>query len=874
MVSVGKLLSLLWAESTMVDYTLEGSRGLCAATDGEVQEGEMATLLDPQRSRAVLIGASSYHSADLPALPAVRNNLSAMASVLTAPERGGLPRDHCSVVVDPNEPRTVIRALREAERQAQDTLLVYYAGHGLLGPRLDALFLATTGTELDDLRYSALHIDAVREVFLDCHATNRVLILDCCFSGRAIAHVMGNIEGLLLEKVQINGTCIMASTPANWPAVAPREARYTAYTGALIDLLREGIVGGPEILSIRLVHERLSQIMTARGLPEPQLSATNTIEQLGLVRNSAYRDSQAAEMPTSTNPVDTHVSQSLLRDQVRFRQRTGCGWFDRMIWRLSTWGPLAAVIYSWHVLQPAPRLALVTIYALLSVFVFLYIYDLYPIRYDLIFDNDGIELVVGTTRSRYPWHRVREARLVQDNRHTRRSGHVLVLELQPGTLPLESRFLTQMPRWDHVHNGIRFAETARLAVGDDDIERALGRFGDGCWKPAQDISLTGDAWNYRTRGPYLAAWATVLLVLGLSPLLLFCGLFRGYVPIGTLSLATALAGILSIPGIIVATWARFPGHLKFDGEGIEISLGGRISRVAWHDMERVGVTGWLQETPGDRLLVVRKWPSSSLPSTRVTMPWTFRRGGTAVLCPVQVFTANADDLRTGLSRFAGSVWESGTGLHVPVEDTARRVRFTGRFFGPRAMLAAVAGFIVDELLVPLLNLLTVPSTAARFALPYNWGVFFIEIGIIVAGIVLARDRFDLILDANGVTLQIGRAPTTILWDEMDRITIISSFPIDGLTQTLWSSRKASNNSKKRKMRKDRKYLVAWLGGEVVIPRRWWRILGLMRPVLGGVSIMELGGGGARLFAGHAEIERALARFSGTKFASGSSEISQ
>jgi hypothetical protein len=113
-----------------------------------------------------------------------------------------------------------------------------------------------------------------------------------------------------------------------------------------------------------------------------------------------------------------------------------------------------------------------------------------------------------------------------------------------------------------------------------------------------------------------------------------------------------------------------------------------------------------------------------------------------------------------------------------------------------------------------------------------------------------------------------------LWDEIDRIAIISSSPVDGLTQTLWSSRKASNNGKKKKIRKDRKYLVAWLSEEVVVQRRWWRIVGLMRPVLGGVAIVELSGSGVRLFADHAEIERALARFAGTRFASGSGEISR
>ena len=132
-------------------------------------------------------------------------------------------------------------------------------------------------------------------------------------------------------------------------------------------------------------------------------------------------------------------------------------------------------------------------------------------------------------------------------------------------------------------------------------------------------------------------------------------------PIGTLAFATVLAGILSIPGLIVVTWVRYPGRLKLDGEGIEVALGGRISHVAWHDVERAGITGGLLETPGDRLLAVRQWPSSIFPSSRITMPWTFRRVGIAVLCPVQIFTARPDDLREGSTGSPGQPGNRGRG---------------------------------------------------------------------------------------------------------------------------------------------------------------------------------------------------------------------
>ncbi len=44
----------------------------------------------PRRSRALLIGASSYRDVGLPDLPAVARNLSDLQKVLTDPDLGGL----------------------------------------------------------------------------------------------------------------------------------------------------------------------------------------------------------------------------------------------------------------------------------------------------------------------------------------------------------------------------------------------------------------------------------------------------------------------------------------------------------------------------------------------------------------------------------------------------------------------------------------------------------------------------------------------------------------------------------------------------------------------------------------------------------------
>ena len=244
----------------------------------------MTVLPDPGRSRAVLIGASTYRH--LEDLPAVRNNLSGFRDVLVDPALGGLPADNCAVVAEPVRPVDVHRTLRDYAAAAEDTLVVYFAGHGRTGRR-NELFLCLPDTDPDLLLYSAWPYEELRGVVADSSATKKVVILDCCFSGRALADQAGD-EETILGQVDIEGTYLLTATAANAVALAPRGERYTAFTGALLGLLTTGIPGGPELLTFGRIYPRLLATLTGRQLPRPRQQGSDTITDLALTRNLAY----------------------------------------------------------------------------------------------------------------------------------------------------------------------------------------------------------------------------------------------------------------------------------------------------------------------------------------------------------------------------------------------------------------------------------------------------------------------------------------------------------------------------------------------------------------------------------------------------------
>lgn len=251
-------------------------------------------LPDPDRSNVVLLGTSRYYDPDLHDLPGVRDNVQDLRTLLTDRRYGIVAPDRCIPVLEPVGYRELFGTLRAQAQAATDTLVVYYAGHGLLNDNA-SLYLAMRDTGKTDLAVSALPFQLIREVMLDSTATSKVLILDCCFSGRAI-------DGMGADTIVVEGSYVLTASAATQEARAPKGATYTAFTGELIRLLREGVAGGPALLSVHDLYLRLRHALRARDFPDPQSQATRTAQGIVLARNRWTRPKPASAAPTGSAP--------------------------------------------------------------------------------------------------------------------------------------------------------------------------------------------------------------------------------------------------------------------------------------------------------------------------------------------------------------------------------------------------------------------------------------------------------------------------------------------------------------------------------------------------------------------------------------------
>lgn len=281
-----------------------------------------AVLPDPATSRAVLVGVSRYtRMTEDRQLPAVENNLGRLASLLGEERIWGLPAENCRVLHQPDDPDAVIEALREAAEQAEDTLLFYYAGHGLTDPLVDhgGLYLALPRAYEPGGTHLALHYNQVRARLRVATAVRRTVILDCCWSGRALETTMGAED--FAAATDIESTTVLTASAATATALAPAGEQYTAFTGALLGLLDQGIQDGPPLLDAHTLYRQLHLRLAGSGRPLPQLGGSGA--EVVFARNTAAGQRDPVSSAPVADPVNVHAPGVLVRDHIRGLERTG-----------------------------------------------------------------------------------------------------------------------------------------------------------------------------------------------------------------------------------------------------------------------------------------------------------------------------------------------------------------------------------------------------------------------------------------------------------------------------------------------------------------------------------------------------------------------
>lgn len=249
-------------------------------------------LPDKATSRAVLIGVADYSVGGAAAdLPEARRNVETLHRLLSDDEHGVFAAEHCRQLVDlpaDTGPAQMLRAVGEASAQAEDLLLVYYAGHGHI-ERIDGrdeLYLIQTATPHDLPQLTSIPFTNLHQQLKRARARVRILILDCCYSGEAARRTLAEQDPAraadrhLAAKFTDSEWYILTASRSDETAGASGEDGHTVFTGRLADILRRGIPDGedgtaaPEYLDVETLYGAIKRTLAAIDPDQqPQLLA-------------------------------------------------------------------------------------------------------------------------------------------------------------------------------------------------------------------------------------------------------------------------------------------------------------------------------------------------------------------------------------------------------------------------------------------------------------------------------------------------------------------------------------------------------------------------------------------------------------------------
>ena len=260
----------------------------------------------PARTLAVVIGAGSFpNHEDLSAPPSFTNSAKAVAQYFTDAAHFELPRanlldlfDHDGSPSDQCEALATFMAPRAA---AVSDVVVYYVGHGQV-PEGNELCLALRSTRQKFVSASSLRVKDLASALRDSLRNHRLyIILDCCFSATAVteflaASALDVAVSLSTRAFPSQGTALLCATSASEVAWALRNDRYAMFSGALLDVLRNGHKLWPPRLSLEAIGSETRNLINQRHPDKSSLPQVHSpgqrggnVAHVGLFPNPARR---------------------------------------------------------------------------------------------------------------------------------------------------------------------------------------------------------------------------------------------------------------------------------------------------------------------------------------------------------------------------------------------------------------------------------------------------------------------------------------------------------------------------------------------------------------------------------------------------------
>jgi formylglycine-generating enzyme required for sulfatase activity len=269
---------------------------------------------------AVIIAIGEYQDPSIPPLGLTLNDAHEVHALLTDPQRGGVPRANALLVTGKD---ATLRGIKQAigdwlYRRAgvQDTVLIYYAGHGGVekdraGQERDGLakYLLPWDADRGNLFATGLATDELGRMLAAVAAERLVVILDSCYAGGTARGGRGvvqpgtradTIADTANERLAGSGRVVLAASRPDQVSMELARLRHGVFTYHLLEGLRgQADANGDGVVTLLEVYAHLARTVPATvraegGRQEPMMNGTLAGD-LGLAREPGALARRAVE---------------------------------------------------------------------------------------------------------------------------------------------------------------------------------------------------------------------------------------------------------------------------------------------------------------------------------------------------------------------------------------------------------------------------------------------------------------------------------------------------------------------------------------------------------------------------------------------------
>ena len=255
---------------------------------------------EPASTFAILIGVKNYKDGEPQNnLPAAEKNVFDFSDLLE--EHVGL------------HPGNILRVLSATRNQILDTLsnlvkdlncktiFFYYAGHGLPDGKGNT-YLSTTDTLTSNFWYSGVSITDLINAFQDYPRKSLVLLLDCCFSERAI------------KGINLNNFFALSASSTNEAANFPVGEKFSSFYNGIRNVIINGIdIKGGLPVTLNEIYDYLKRTLNNQS---PHRSLKNDIDKIIFCKNN-YEDEVIPVADNLKSILDYLLSQQLTGNDVK-----------------------------------------------------------------------------------------------------------------------------------------------------------------------------------------------------------------------------------------------------------------------------------------------------------------------------------------------------------------------------------------------------------------------------------------------------------------------------------------------------------------------------------------------------------------------------